>query len=139
MKRILSNKRLLLFIAIGVVLLAGIGAALWFFVFSKQAAPEEPISPVRQIVATDQEVERAREIVGITGKLISVNVNTKQLVLADEAGVETTYAVNDKTTVHQGVAAIEKKLEDIPMGQNVGLTYDSKANVIMDVWYEDAS
>ena len=120
-------------------MLAGAAAAIWFFNFSTKTTPEEPVSPVRQITATDQEIERAREIVGVSGKLISVDMTTKQVTLEDEAGKQTAYAFNENTTVHQGVAATEKKLEDISVGQNIGVTYDSKANVIMDIWYEDAS
>lgn len=127
----------MLFSAIGLVVLIGAGVAVWFLLLSRQAEPVAQTPEPQEVVVTQEQIERAREIVGITGKFVSVDESAKQLVLETESG-EKSYAFTDETTVHKGAAAVEQEMKDIPAGQMIALTYDSKATEIMDIWYNDA-
>lgn len=137
-KKSIRNKKLV--IAVVVLILILVGLLAWALTHKKPIKKQTPNSlNSSNVIAkpTPEQIKLAKENIGTSGKIVSINTNTKTITLKKADNSQVDYIYNDKSTVHKSVSNLDASFSDLKEGLDVSLSYEETSNgsIVKDVWY----
>lgn len=133
------NKKLIIAV---IVLILILGSSLaWAITHKKPKKKQSSNSANSGVVVvakpTPEQIKLAKENIGTSGKIVTINTSTKTITLKKTDNTQADYVYNDKSTVHKGVSNLDASFSDLKEGLDVSLSYEetASAKIVKDVWY----
>lgn len=132
------NKKLIIAVIVLVLILAS--SIAWAITHKKPKKKQIPNSMNSGVVIakpTPEQIKLAKENIGTSGKIVSINTSTKTITLKKTDNTQADYIYNDKSTVHKGVSNLNASFSDLKEGLDVSLSYEEtdSGKIVKDVWY----
>lgn len=123
------------FIVIGSVLAIVIGFAA-FYALNDATSTNDTATQQDEtfVTATPDEVELARIIRADTGKITSINTDTKEIGIAAVDNGQTTFSYSDSTNFTKGDFLEPITITDLAAGAEVNISYNIENKKIFELW-----
>lgn len=135
------NKKIGLGLAIVVVLILA-GWFIWSLTHKKpktdQTNNSNQNSGVVVSTPTPEQIQLAKENIGTSGSIVSINTDAKKIILKIiDAPQPQEFVYTNKTTIHKGVSNENATLADLKPDLAVSLSYEDTADgkLVKDIWY----
>ncbi len=138
-KKNIRNKKLIIAVIVLTLILAG--SLAWALTHKKpkknHSSNSASSSGVVVAKPTPEQIKLAKENIGTSGKIVSINTSTKTITLKKTDNSQADYIYNDKSTVHKGVSNLDASFSDLKEGLDVSLSYEEtdSGKIVKDVWY----
>lgn len=88
---------------------------------------------------TPEQIQSAKENIGTSGNIVSINTDAKKITLKiTDTSQQTEFAYTDKTTIHKGISNETVTLADLKPNLVVSLPFEDTPDgkIAKDIWYQ---